>query len=154
FELVGRDSNGAPVVKYGFTLKQWFVHRGSKEDTYSNTLSWCNSLGYQVPRVKDLTNASCRGVESGAWCQGSVGAPPSSPNNYYIRHIGSGFFSEWGRMYDYSGVGFIDFYYWTSDSYDNNRQFVVYANYGTVQYGTVDGGADIYYTDYSLCSHP
>ncbi|MCX8584822.1 MULTISPECIES: hypothetical protein [unclassified Gilliamella] len=154
FELVGRDTNGIPVVKYGFTLKQWFVHRGSKEDTYPNTLSWCNSLGYQVPRVKDLTNASCRGEYSGSYCRGSVGATPSSPNNLYMRHIDAGFFAEWGFMYDYSGVGFIDFYYWTSDSYDNNRQFLVYANYGTVHYGTVDGGPDIYYTDYSLCSHP
>ncbi|MCX8583024.1 hypothetical protein, partial [Gilliamella sp. B3372] len=34
FELVGRDNNGNPVIKYGFTLKQWFVNRGSKYDTY------------------------------------------------------------------------------------------------------------------------
>jgi hypothetical protein len=29
FELVGRDINtGDEVVKYGFVLRQWFVHRG------------------------------------------------------------------------------------------------------------------------------
>ena len=147
FELVGRDSNGAPVVKYGFTLKQWFVNRGSVEKTYSNTLSWCNSLGYRLPSVRDLTNASCRGVESGTWCQGSVGATSSSPNNYYQRHIGSGFFTEWGRMDHYSGVGFYYNWYWTTDPTGSNQFFV----------GTLSGYVNrdyTYYYNYGLCSHP
>ncbi|MCX8678697.1 hypothetical protein J3U22_03675, partial [Gilliamella sp. B2865] len=147
FELVGRDTNGTPVVKYGFTLKQWFVNRDSKRDFYPNTLSWCNSIGYQVPKVKDLTNASCRGSQSGAHCQGSVGATPSALHNFYMRHIGSGFFTEWGRMPDYSGVGFSDYYYWTSDP-DGSRQFVVYTSYGHVI-------LDYTSSSYSgLCSHP
>ncbi|MCX8675984.1 hypothetical protein J3U16_11865, partial [Gilliamella sp. B3023] len=104
FELVGRDNNGNPVIKYGFTLKQWFVHRGSKDDIPSNISSWCNSLGYRVPSVKDLTNASCPNNNSS--CLGSVGATPSSQGNHIMRHIGSGFFTEWGNMLDYSGVGF------------------------------------------------
>ncbi|OCL24895.1 hypothetical protein A9G07_00275 [Gilliamella sp. wkB72] len=144
FELVGRDTNGTPVVKYGFTLKQWFVNRGSKYDTYPNTLSWCNSIGYRLPKVKDLTNASCRGNHSGTFCQGSVGATPSAPHNDYMRHIGSGFFTEWGRMVDYSGVGFNRYWYWTSGS----NQFLV---------GTDSGYVDRDYTDrdfYGLCSHP
>ncbi|MCX8663221.1 hypothetical protein, partial [Gilliamella sp. B2911] len=147
FELVGRDSNGTPVVKYGFTLKQWFVHRGSKTGTPSNILSWCNSLGYRMPRVSDLTNSSCRGSNSGTWCQGSVGATPSSPNNLYMRHIGSGFFAEWGYMEDYSGVGFNYNWYWTSDPIGIS-QFIVHTN---------NGGVDWNYTyndDYGLCSHP
>ncbi|MCX8675994.1 hypothetical protein J3U16_11915, partial [Gilliamella sp. B3023] len=135
FELVGRDSNGTPVVRYGFTLKQWFVNRGSKYDTYPNTLSWCNSFGYQVPRVKDLTNANYY----------NLGATPSSPANYYMRHIGSGFFTEWGRMSDYSGVGFNDHWYWTSDP-TGSTQWIVFANYGDTLW---------YYNDaYGLCSHP
>ncbi|MCX8586877.1 hypothetical protein J3U10_11705, partial [Gilliamella sp. B3562] len=145
FELVGRDSNGTPVVKYGFTLKQWFVHRGSKRDTYSNTLSWCNSLGYRVPKVKDLTNASCRGQNSGDWCSGSVGATPSAPHNYYMRHIGSGFFTEWGKMVDYSSVGFLNHWFWTSDP-GGSGQFVV---------GTDNGSVYWTYNDrFGLCSHP
>ncbi|MCX8595719.1 hypothetical protein, partial [Gilliamella sp. B3367] len=147
FELVGRDTNGTPVVKYGFTLKQWFVNRSSKLDTYPNTLSWCNSLGYRVPKVKDLTNASCRGEYSGSNCRGSVGATPSSPNNVYMRHIGSGFFTEWGYMADYSGVGFTNYWYWTSDPGGSYQFFV-----------STDGGhVDWTYTysdDYGLCSHP
>ena len=143
FELVGRDSNGAPVVKYGFTLKQWFVNRGFKNDTYSNTLSWCNSLGYQVPRVKDLTNAS-RDWNGNPI---SIGATPSSSGNYYQRRIGSGFFTEWGDMNDYSGVGFGNYWYWTSDPNGSNR-FIV---------NTYNGGVTWHYTyrdGYGLCSHP
>ncbi|MCX8595524.1 hypothetical protein [Gilliamella sp. B3367] len=145
FELVGRDSNGTPVVKYGFTLKQWFVHRGSKEDTPSNTLSWCNSLGYRLVKVSDLTNASCPNNDS--WCQGSVGATPSSPDNYYMRHIGSGFFTEWGYMADYSGVGFPYVWYWTSDPNGSN-QFVVNTGNGYVTWNYT------YNDSYGLCSHP
>ena len=144
FELVGRDSNGTPVVKYGFTLKQWFVNRGSKMDTYSPTLSWCNSLGYRLPKVKDLTNASCPNNDSD--CRGSVGATPSSSDNFYMRHIGSGFFTEWGRMYDYSGVGFNDYdWYWTSDPHGSS-QFIVTTHNGYVLWG--------YNYNYGLCSHP
>ncbi|MCX8585602.1 MULTISPECIES: hypothetical protein [unclassified Gilliamella] len=139
FELVGRDSNGAPVVKYGFTLKQWFVNRGTKSDTYPNTLSWCNSLGYRVPSVRDLTNAVR--TESPA----ISGATPSSPGNWYMRHIGSGFFTEWGQMFDYSGVGFYNYWYWTSDP-TGSGQFVVHPHNGYVTWG--------YNYVYGLCSHP
>ncbi|MFQ0970781.1 hypothetical protein [Gilliamella sp. BG1] len=56
FELVGRDiSTADEVVKYGFVLKQWFVNRGDQLKTYSDQLAWCNSLGYRMPRIRDLT---------------------------------------------------------------------------------------------------
>ncbi|MCX8676010.1 hypothetical protein J3U16_11995, partial [Gilliamella sp. B3023] len=141
FELVGRDSNGTPVVKYGFTLKQWFVHRGDKMDYYPQTLSWCNSLGYRVPKVKDLTNAVRIAYPA------ISGATPSSSGNYYQRRIGSGFFTEWGSMSDYSGVGFTSLWYWTSDP-DGSNQFVVYPYHGNVDRGYTNSGY------YGLCSHP
>ena len=146
FELVGRDSNGTPVVKYGFTLKQWFVNTGSVEKNYSNTLSWCNSLGYRVPSVKDLTNGSCPNNDPA--CRGSVGATPSSPGRYYMRHIGSGFLAEWGKMEDYSGVGFYTDFYWTSDPNGSSQQFLVLANSGHVDWHYT------FYSHYGLCSHP
>ncbi|MCX8583280.1 hypothetical protein, partial [Gilliamella sp. B3372] len=141
FELVGRDTNGAPVVRYGFTLKQWFVNRGSKLDNYANTLSWCNSIGYRLPSVRDLTNAvrTSDGVISGA--------TPSSPGNHFMRHIGSGFFTEWGKMYDYSGVGFYSDWCWTSDP-NGRYQFVVDTYYGSVTWYYA------YPDNYGLCSHP
>ena len=148
FELVGRDNNGTSVVKYGFTLKQWFVNRGSVQKNYSNTLSWCNSLGYRLVKVKDLTNASCPpGSYYDSRCRGSVGAPPSSPGRHYMRHIGSGFFSEWGTMDYYSGAGFNSGWHWTSEPF-GSKQFNVDSYYGYVS------GDYTYNYDYGLCSHP
>ena len=98
FELVGRDTNGTPVVKYGFTLKQWFVNRGSKYDTYPNASSWCNSLGYRIAKREDLS------YESVVF---------QSPR----RRIGKGFFVEWGQLQRYlSDHGFDNGWYWTSDT--------------------------------------
>ena len=135
FELVGRDSNGTPVVKYGFTLKQWFVNRGTNRYSYSNTLSWCNSLGYRMPSVKDLTNSNLN----------NLGATPSSHGNHYMRHIGSGFVTEWGRMTDYFGDSFTQPWYWTSDLLDSG-QFTVH---------TENGDVYRFYSDSAgLCSHP
>ena len=143
FELVGRDSSGRPIVKYGFTLKQWFVNRGSKRDSHYYQLSWCNSIGYRLPKVKDLTNS----VRTNPAISG---ATPSSHGNNYMRHVGAGFFAEWGRMQNYSGVGFTDFYYWTSDPNPNiaRSQIVVRILDGDV-------GWDYTYNDlYGLCAYP
>ena len=131
FELVGRGNNGNVVVKYGFVLKQWFVNRGDVFATYPNTLSWCNNIGYDMPKVKDLTNASCQGSSSGTACQGSVGATPSSSNNSYQRQIGAGFFTEWGYMDKYLNVGFINYWYWTGDL-NGSYPFIVSSDFGSV----------------------
>ncbi|OCG06404.1 hypothetical protein A9G15_10440 [Gilliamella apis] len=141
FELVGRDSSGNAVVKYGFVLKQWFVNRGDYRSTYSSTESWCNKIGgYRVPRVRDLTNATCQGYRSdGEYeCQGVVGATPSSPDNRVSRHIGAGFFTEWADMGDYRHASgdnrgrsnFVHGNYWTQDRV-GSRFFHVNAYAGT-----------------------
>ncbi|MWN06798.1 hypothetical protein [Gilliamella sp. Pas-s95] len=115
FELVGRDSSGNEV-RYGFVLKQWFVTR-NRGDMRFNHISWCRSLGYRVPQVSDLTNAKC-GVEDVNFpcISGIHGATPSSSGNYYQRHIGAGFFTEWGYMRGYADAGFVYSSYWTSDA--------------------------------------
>ncbi|MCX8663013.1 hypothetical protein [Gilliamella sp. B2911] len=141
FELVGRDNNGNPVLKYGFTLKQWFVNRGFKYDIYPPTLSWCSSLGYRMPRVKDLTNAVRRDVVVPS-------ATPRSPGNHYIRHIGSGFFTEWGDMSSYSGADFDNNQlYWTSDP-TGSHHFIVGSEYGRASWRNYDT------SDYGLCTYP
>ena len=141
FELVGRDSQGNTVVKYGFTLKQWFVNRGNVSDNnYSPVLSWCNSIGYRMPRIRDLTNAVRTDVVVPS-------ATPSSPGNHFMRHIGSGFFTEWGKMADYSGVGFYNYWYWTSDP-TGSYQFIV-----TTINGYVNWHYDYTYR-YGLCAYP
>ncbi|OTQ60961.1 hypothetical protein [Gilliamella apis] len=118
FELVGRDSSGNAVVKYGFVLKKWVVNRGTYMNTALSLRLWCSN-GYRVPKVRDLTNASC--LSSGTSCteyytnKPVKGATPSSPDNTVRRHIGAGFFTEWGRMDYYTGANFKTHYYWTTD---------------------------------------
>ena len=105
FELVGYDSSDRAIVKYGFVLKQWFVNRGDKRDSSTNTTLWCSSIGYHLPQVKDISNASGSNF---------VGATPSSSGNHYQRQIGAGLFSEWGNMVNYTESGFIYGSYWAS----------------------------------------
>ncbi|WP_267368894.1 hypothetical protein [Gilliamella sp. B2973] len=122
FELVGQDSQGNPVVKYGFTIKRWFVNRGYGDRSYDSMRSWCRSLGYGMPMVRDLTNASCPNSVSETLCHNSVGARPRSRDNYYQRYIGAGFFTEWGDMTRYY-AGFNKSYFWTSDEYGSGGRF-------------------------------
>ncbi|OCL24178.1 hypothetical protein A9G07_04890 [Gilliamella sp. wkB72] len=134
FELVGRDNNGNPIVKYGFTLKQWFVNRNSYfTNDPSDILSWCNSIGYRMPRVNDLTNSNYR----------RLGATPFSRGNYYQRRIGSGFFTEWGRM---SGSNIFG-WYWASRT-DVRGSALVRTYNGDVSFPQRNYGY------YCLCSHP
>nr|WP_155266127.1 hypothetical protein [Gilliamella apicola] len=135
FELVGRDSRGNEV-RYGFVLRQWFVNRGRESGDYSDQLAWCRSLGYRMPRVRDLTNSKYN----------NLGATPSSSGYYYMRYIGAGFFTEWGVMDYYTDAGFVGSAYWTSDV-ESSQFDVVSLN------GHVDGyGASI--SGYVLCSAP
>ncbi|NUF26720.1 hypothetical protein [Gilliamella sp. ESL0254] len=145
FELVGRDRSGNEV-KYGFVLRQWFVNRDVQMAHVSNQATWCNSLGYRMPRVSDLTNAKC-GVDN-SWfpcVNGIDGASPSSDGYYYQRHIGAGFFTEWGSMGYSSDAGFVDGVYWTSDATGSNQFFV---SSGT---GAVRSDSSGYYT---VCTAP
>ncbi|SCC10301.1 hypothetical protein GA0061081_1061, partial [Gilliamella bombicola] len=146
FELVGRDGRGNEV-RYGFVLKQWFVHSGVSERNQFNLSSWCRNLGYRIAKVNDLTNAVCSGWHSGYWCQGAVGATPSSGFNGYQRHIGAGFFTEWGVMYIYADVGFADHFYWTSDVAGSTSFVVSSANGGVSSHG-------VFIHNYAVCTAP
>ncbi|OCG79690.1 hypothetical protein A9G44_10085 [Gilliamella sp. Occ4-3] len=150
FELVGRD-RGGNEVRYGFVLRQWFVSRGGKIDNHSNQTTWCNSLGYRMPRVRDLTNAKC-GLDSNNFpCKNGIdGATPSSSGNHYQRNIGAGFFTEWGGMVFYSDAGFCaGYYYWTSDVIGSNDNdfFSVDERSGVVTYTP-------FYVPYAVCTAP
>ncbi|MCX8674876.1 hypothetical protein J3U16_06185 [Gilliamella sp. B3023] len=148
FELVGRDSRGNIVVKYGFTLKKWFVHRGSRQDNYSPALSWCNNIGYRLVKVKDLTNTSCpTSSVNYEDCSGSVGATPSSPGRYYMRHIGAGFFTEWGRIDQYSDVNFHSYWYWTSDL-KYSSHFTILSDSGGINWSPYNSYNDV------VCVYP
>ena len=150
FEIVGKikeyGKETGVVVKYGFVLKQWFVNRQKHFYNYRDTSTWCTKVGYRMPTVKDLTNATCQGWNLGNpyYCEGSVGATPSSASNNYTRHIGAGFFSEWGMMQDYPhgnfhGPDYESSFYWTSDiSPHPYRIFMVNSNTGSVSLDGVE----------------
>ncbi|OTQ80262.1 hypothetical protein [Gilliamella apis] len=134
FELVGRDSSGNAVVKYGFELKQWFANRGDHTSNLSSLSSWCNKIGgYRVPNVKDLTNSFCRGNNTEDACNDLVEATPSSPDVFFSRYIGAGFFTEWGSMLYYLDTNFYFVSYWASDKTNNNQySFYVHSDWGTM----------------------
>jgi len=156
FELVGRDSSGNAVVKYGFELKQWFVYRGPNLYSYSSVESWCNSLGYRVPKVSDFTNASCPRGDFEIMCGGAVGATPSSPDAIFRRHIGAGFFTEWGSMDEYTGADLDYVYYWTQDRGVNNYQnFLVATHTGQInRYPNTSAVSSFYSRNFVLCVYP
>ncbi|OCG41784.1 hypothetical protein [Gilliamella sp. Bif1-4] len=157
FELEGKDSNKNVVVKYGFVLQKWFVHRGDSMNTYFNQTSWCNSVGYRVPQVRDLTNAVCSGLLESEECQGAIGAKPPSKNNMYQRQIGAGFYPEWGALYFYyrspGESPPILYYSITSDTNESGLPFVV--NNGGNGDGLIDLGLNLdWYSYNAICVTP
>lgn len=108
FELQGL-SGGTAIVKYGFEIKQWFINRDNIASTANVQNAWCNSTGYKVPKIMDLTNA----VGSGA----SI----SNHRNNFLRRIGGGLFSEWGDMPSFPNVGFQSDGYWTYEKTEENQ---------------------------------
>jgi hypothetical protein len=139
------------VIKYGFVLKQWFVHRGTKRASYSDSLAWCNSLGYRQPKIKDITNAKC-GLDDRFPCVNGInGTVPTSNSWFRQRRIDAGFSTEWGDVSFYIGSSFFNDNYdwhWTSDVFDRSSHFVVSPAEATV-YSHWDGD-----NWYSLCTYP
>ncbi|WP_133052322.1 hypothetical protein [Gilliamella apis] len=160
FELVGRDSSGNAVLKYGFVLKQWFVNRGNYGSTYtySSMESWCNKIGgYRLPKVKDLTNAGCQGSVLQHRCGDNVNevveaTPPYPDGNYARPYIGVGFFAEWGELDHYPNANFIrDLYYeksyLTSEQTSDSRVYFRVFLSGKIW---VRGGS----SGYGICTYP
>ena len=149
FELVGRDSSGNEV-RYGFELRQWFVHRADKRFSVSEQAAWCRSLGYHLSRVNEVTNAVCSGVgvNPAYPCTGAVGATPPSSGNHYQRQIGAALFTEWGYMNNYADAGFLYFDHWTSDAIGGDKHFAVNSNDGYV-----DSNKDSL-NRYGICTTP
>ncbi|OCG44865.1 hypothetical protein A9G35_07630 [Gilliamella sp. Choc5-1] len=140
FELVGRDSLGNHVIKYGFVLQKWFVNRGNIKGFSPNQMSWCNSLGYRLSQVKDLTNQACDRKSSYYFnCSDGVdGAKPASHHNGYQRQIGAGLFTEWGDMSNYRDGDFKYNGYTTSEIYHSpgttrdGAYYIVYSFFGNI----------------------
>lgn len=148
FVLEGKNSSGV-VVKYGFELKQWFVHRGEKYTTVPEQATWCSSLGYRFSKIRDLSNAKC-GVNNAYFpcISGIDGSTPSSGSLYYQRQIGAGFLSEWSDVSYYGDVaGFGRGDIWTNDAVSNTTHLYIHRNGYVDQWGTYGGG-------YAVCTVP
>ncbi|MWN32918.1 MULTISPECIES: hypothetical protein [unclassified Gilliamella] len=147
FELIGRDRSGNEV-RYGFVLRQWFVNRGGQLKPYKDQLAWCNSLGYRMPRIRDLTNAKCGVVNYQFPCiNGIDGTTPSSGFNGYKRHIGAGFFTEWGNGYSYADVDLSYDYYWTSDATDSDP-------FSVFSFSSAVNSVPTYFPHSTVCTTP
>ena len=151
FELVGKDSKGNAVVKYGFQLKKWFITKGDEYDAKAGCSvikSWCNSIGYRMVLVNDVTNAYYE--ENGI----NLGALPSSQNYSLQRNISAGLFSEWGLMYHYPNAHYgndendeVDYY---MDRYTPGSRSECYRVY---TWGSIDT-SNYDFPAYGLCVYP
>ncbi|OCL19596.1 hypothetical protein [Gilliamella sp. wkB171] len=147
FELVGKDNQGKEVIKYGFVLKQWFVNRGQNKVNYDNAKTWCDSIGYQLPTVKDLTNGYCPFPDDPT-CQSAV---PTSDFSPYQRYIGASFLAEWGKMGNYPNADFNNSetcLYWTRDRGQSDSYYRVFFDDGVIY---AFGG---HLSVYSVCVAP
>ena len=131
FELVGKDSDNDDIVlKYGFVLKQWFVNRGNNARSLAEQASWCRNIGYRLPDVKELTNASL--CSSNGYGCPEVNYP--SNTFYYSRRIGAGFLAEWGNLTRYTDDAKRHYAYWTNEpaNKNNSMQFIAVVVHGLI----------------------
>lgn len=80
---------------YTFKIAQWFIvkpnsNNNKKGVIYSEAKDYCESIGYKLPLIGDLTNAN---APDSAWQGGLLGQP-----NNYQRRIGGGLLAEWGDL--------------------------------------------------------
>ena len=104
------DGLSAFFVPAAATAASFFLHRQELKERILNAarvlLNFFGS-GSSTIRFRDLINASS--CHPGACAEGRYinefpgGATPSSPDIYMRRHIGAGFFTEWGDMSYYGG---------------------------------------------------
>jgi hypothetical protein len=161
FEIVGYNSRGDAVIKYGFVLNKWFVYRDYVSGSHKLTdfeqpiqAAWCDSIGYRVPRVKDLTNSKCDDEPYFPCGLGIDSAIPHSPNLYAQRNIGP-FVSEWGYMEGYWVLSLGLLKVWTSDSAlsaSGKREYFTVGPEGKVHYDYNDNG--YFNRNDAICVHP
>ncbi len=115
-------------VIYKFTLKQWFIVNSSPAKSYSDAKNYCESLGYRLASIAELTNANTNGWQGGLKGQGnnyqrrisvndSSKVTPTNPLG-----TSGGLFAEWGDTnITYYFASFFRFdKYWASESININ----------------------------------
>lgn len=134
---------------YTFKIAQWFIVKPNSNDNkkgviYSEAKNYCESIGYRLPLIGDLTNAN---APDSAW----EGGLPGQPNNYQ-RRIGGGLLAEWGDLkntneYSDSNVTLMKFW-GVNYQGDNNLPYLIDNSTGQV----MKGGKNL--TAQAICVSP
>lgn len=111
--ITGTPKSGGTAITYSFTLGSWFINNGSTPLNWSDAAAYCTAQsGYSQPTVQQLNG-------NGGYARGTRGT------------LG-GLWSEWGKLSQYNGSGFISSHYWSSEQKSSGRHYYVYLNNGYV----------------------
>ncbi|MEL5664699.1 invasin, partial [Serratia ureilytica] len=122
--ITATPKTGGNAITYSFNLKKWFTNKGNQSMKWEEANMTCS-----LPKIDELTNSKGGRYYNGHW----------TPNNE-SRAIGS-LWSEWGDMTNYSGSGFVNDDYWTSEQYSASVGNHLILNYGVkLSNGQVNSG--------------
>lgn len=123
FTIFADKAQTIPI--YRFRLNHWFVVSDDHvARDFSETNEYCESFGYRLPTVSELTNYKAPDI---GWDHGYF----PNMNMYPVKQIGGGLISEWGTLGYYNAAGFNGASYWTSNHHKDNNYYSVYM-YGGV----------------------
>ncbi|EKQ0847282.1 inverse autotransporter beta domain-containing protein [Salmonella enterica] len=105
--ITGTPTSGqGKIIKYSFTLKNWFINNGATEMNWSDANTYCSSQsGYSLPTVAQM----------------------SLHNNYSptkVRGIGA-LWNEWGYLTNYGGAGVLGTFFWSSEQVSSGLRYGV-----------------------------
>ncbi|MBC9130808.1 hypothetical protein FcAc13_05735 [Frischella sp. Ac13] len=141
--------NAKNTAFYSFKIQRWYIGFENASNDYSETLTRCQKLKYDIPDVRDFTNSNREKDRNGIqidWKNGISGV-----KEVYRRKISykqsdgqwmGGLFSEWGTVTnqyykdsDWSNDTTDTYnvaYYWTKNIKDLNDHYVVESTLGYV----------------------
>ncbi|MWN31534.1 MULTISPECIES: hypothetical protein [unclassified Gilliamella] len=139
FTIFADKAQTIPI--YRFRLNHWFVVTNDQvARNFTKTKEYCESLGYRLPTVSELTNYKAPDI---GWDHGY----PPNMNMYPVKQIGGGLISEWGTLGFYT-TGFYSASYWTSNHHKDNNYYSVYMHGAVISNPITDE------FDQALCVSP
>ncbi|TNL00855.1 hypothetical protein CYD30_28515 [Kosakonia cowanii] len=124
--ITGTPKSGqGRIIKYSFALKSWFINNSSNHImNWSAADAYCTSQsGYSLPTVAQMSN----------------GGPEGEGQS---RAANAGLWSEWGTLSSYSGSGFVNDIYWSSDPDYTLSKYNVGHYYARLDNGIVTSSYD------------
>ncbi|WP_391595499.1 hypothetical protein [Yersinia aldovae] len=118
--ITATPKGGGTPLTYIFTVGSWFINNGSTLMNWANASTWCTNQSLSQPTRGELTRGSGTRAVGSLW-------------------------SEWGSMGNYSGSGFDNDGYWTSELYNIGAHHFV-----SLYNGNVSSYSDLN-DDYVVC---